>query len=509
MILAALILIPLAAGLVSWAIAAKSPTAARWVSLGAMPVVIGLALAIAWGPPTSAGAGRWLAETRWPWIPQLGISFHLALDGLSLLLVLLVGLLGTMAIGASWTEIDRRVGFLHFNLLWALAALIGLFLAVDLFLFFFFWEMVLVPMYFVIALWGHENRLYAAIKFFLFTQFSGLVMLLAILGLYFAHAAQTGEHTFDYERLLDTPTTGVAAMLLLLGFVIGFAVKLPAVPLHAWLPDAHTEAPTGGSVILAGLLLKGGAYGLLRFAVPLFPVAAAQLAPWAMAFGVAGILYGALLAFGQEDLKRLVAYTSVSHMGFVLLGVFAGNELALQGVMIQILCHGLSTGALFIIAGALQERLHTRDMRRMGGLYTGMPRMGNAALLFSLGGLGLPGLGNFVGEVLVLLGTYQRSPLVAAVAALGLIASTVYSLWVIQRAFHGPARTEPAPHDLTGREMAMLGTLAVSLVWLGVYPQPALETARPAIEAISAYMASARQTTSPNQALDSIADRSP
>jgi NADH-quinone oxidoreductase subunit M len=483
MILAALILIPFVGGLVAWAIAGRSHAAARWLSLAAMAAVIVLALAGASG--TSANSGRWLAETRWPWIPQLGISIHLALDGLSLLLVLLVGLLGMMAVGASWTEIERRVGFFHFNLLWALAALVGLFLAVDLFLFFFFWEMVLVPMYFVIALWGHENRFYAAIKFFLFTQFSGLVMLLAILGLYFVHAGQAEEYTFDYERLLGTSTTGPTAMLLLLGFVVGFAVKLPAVPLHAWLPDAHTEAPTGGSVILAGLLLKAGAYGLLRFAVPLFPAAAAQFAPWAMAIGVAGILHGALLAFGQEDLKRLVAYTSISHMGFVMLGVFARNELALQGVVIQILCHGLSTGALFIIAGALQERLHTREMGRMGGLYAGLPRMGNATLLFSLGGLGLPGLGNFVGEVLILLGTYQRSPAAAAVAALGLIVSTVYSLWVIQRAFHGPTQRERLPHDLTGREMAMLGALAAALVWLGVYPRTALETSRPAIERLS------------------------
>ncbi len=279
--------------------------------------------------------------------------------------------LGIMATIASWTEIQERVGLFHFNLTWTVAGIIGVFLSLDLFLFYFFWELMLIPMYFLIALWGHENRSYASVKFFLFTQVGGLAMLLGILGLYFVHGRQTGIYTFDYSELLGTKMSPNTALLLMLAFLAAFLVKLPAVPFHTWLPDAHTEAPTGGSVILAGLLLKTGAYGILRFAVPLFPGAALQVAPWAMVAGVIGILYGAVLAFAQTDLKRLVAYTSVSHMGFVLLGIFAWNELALQGVIIQILCHGISTGALFMLVGSLQERIqhagHATDGRLVAG----------------------------------------------------------------------------------------------------------------------------------------------
>jgi NADH-quinone oxidoreductase subunit M len=289
------------------------------------------------------------------------------MDGLSLLLVLLTVLLGLMAVVASWSEIRERVGFFHFNLLWVLAGIVGVFLALDLFLFYVFWEMMLVPMYFLIGIWGHESRIYAAIKFFIFTQASSLLMLLAIVTLFFLHHQQFGVYTFDYIALLGTPLGPGMAMWLMLGFFVAFAVKLPVVPFHTWLPDAHTEAPTAGSVILAGLLLKTGAYGLLRFVVPLFPEAARAFAPAAMVLGVIGILYGAVLAFAQTDLKRLVAYTSISHLGFVVLGIFAWNEWALQGAVMQMICHGLSTGALFILVGALQERLQTRDMGRMGG----------------------------------------------------------------------------------------------------------------------------------------------
>jgi NADH-quinone oxidoreductase subunit M len=419
----------------------------------------------------------WLVEIDAEWIPRLGINFHLAMDGLSLLLVMLTAFLGIMSVAASWTEIKERVGFFHFNLMWSLAGIIGVFLSLDLFLFYFFWELMLVPMYFLIALWGHENRIYAAVKFFLFTQLSGLLMLAAILGLYFIHARGTGIYTFDYIQLLGTSMSSTKEMLLLLGFVIAFLVKLPAVPFHTWLPDAHTEAPTAGSVILAGLLLKTGAYGLLRFAVPLFPRAAFDFGPVAMVLAVIGILYGAVLAFAQTDLKRLVAYTSVSHMGFVLLGIFAWNELALQGAVIQIICHGISTGALFIIVGALQERIHTRDLDRMGGLWTAVPRMGGVGLFFGLASLGLPGLGNFVGEFLVLIGTYNVSILMTVIAAIGLVAATIYALWMIQRAFFGPKREDLKPPDLRMREMTVMALMMAAIVWIGLYPQPVLDTA--------------------------------
>ena len=360
-----------------------------------------------------------LPRSTRPWIPALGIGFHLAMDGLSLLLVLLTVFLGMAAVLASWTEIERDVGFFHFNLMATLTGIIGVFIAMDLFLFYFFWELMLVPMYFLIALWGHERRRYAAMKFFLFTQLSGLAMLAAILGLFFIHGSETGIYTFDYLQLLGTPVPPNAARLILAGFLAAFLVKLPAVPFHTWLPDAHTEAPTAGSVILAGLLLKTGAYGIIRFAVPLLPGAATEFAPVAMAIAVIGILYGALLAFAQTDIKRLVAYTSVSHMGFVLLGIFAWNEVALQGAVIQMLCHGVGTGALFILCGALQERIDTRDTQRMGGLWDASPRMGAIWIFFALAALGLPGMGNFVGEFLVLLGTYRVSVPMTVLAATG------------------------------------------------------------------------------------------
>jgi NADH-quinone oxidoreductase subunit M len=378
MILAWLILIPLVGGLLAWLVGRGSARASRWVALLAMLVYLALAVAVwagLFGQGGQTQSPGWMVDFNLPWIPQFGISLHLAVDGLSIILLVLTGVLGVISVAASWTEIEERVGFFHFSLLWVLAGITGVFLSLDLFLFYFFWEMMLVPMYFLIAFWGHENRAYAAVKFFLFTQLSGLLMLVAILGLYFIHGQSTGTYTFDYFQLLGTQMSPQAALWLMLGFLVAFAVKLPIVPVHTWLPDAHTEAPTAGSIVLAGLLLKTGAYGLIRFVVPLFPSAALSLTPLMMILAVIGILYGALLAFGQTDLKRLVAYTSISHMGFVVLGVFAWNQLALQGAVMQIVSHGISTGALFALVGALQERTHTREMGKMGGLWETMPRI--------------------------------------------------------------------------------------------------------------------------------------
>jgi NADH-quinone oxidoreductase subunit M len=487
MILAWLIIILLAGGLLAWLLSRWNALWPRYISLLALSADLILALVL-WGrhfdQARFLSESAWLAELNRQWIPQFGISFHLAIDGLSLLLVVLTLFLGITAVAASWTEVRERVGFFHFNLMWILAGIVGVFLSLDLFLFYFFWELMLVPMYFLIGIWGHENRIYAAIKFFIFTQAGGLLMLAAILGLYFIHGQNTGTYTFDYSQLLGTAINPQSAMLLMLGFFIAFAVKLPVVPVHSWLPDAHTEAPTAGSVILAGLLLKTGAYGLMRFAVPLFPQAALDFAPVAMALGVVGILYGAILAFAQTDLKRLVAYTSISHMGFVLLGVFAANDLALQGAVIQILCHGISTGALFILAGALQERIHTRDMNRMGGFWAVTPRMGAVTLFFALASLGLPGLGNFVGEFLVLFGSYRASVSLTVLAATGLVFATVYSLWIIQRVFHGPREGSLAFPDLSAREMAVMGVMIIAIVWLGLFPQPVLNTAEPFLKSL-------------------------
>jgi NADH-quinone oxidoreductase subunit M len=364
MILLWLILILIAAGLLSWLTARWSNSLPRWITLFAVSLDLVLSLML-WNRHadrlTANAPGGWFEQASWSWIPEFGIHFHLALDGLSLVLVVLTFFLGIIAVLASWTEIQDEVGFFHFNLNWILAGITSVFLAMDLFLFYFAWELMLIPMYFLIAMWGHERRIYAAIKFFIFTQLSGLLMLLAILGLYFAHQAQTGIYTFAYSDLLGTVLDPGLARWLMLGFFIAFAVKLPMFPFHTWLPDAHTEAPTAGSVILAGLLLKTGGYGLLRFVLPLFPEASREFAPIAMTLAVIGILYGAVMAFAQSDFKRLVAYSSVSHLGFVLLGVFSWNEWALQGALMQMVCHGVSTGGLFFVAGALQQRMHTRE----------------------------------------------------------------------------------------------------------------------------------------------------
>jgi len=481
MILAWLILIPFVGGLLAWLVGRGSAKAARWIAMLTMVIYLALTIAIwagSFSQPGQAKSPAWAIDFNLPWIPQFGISLHLALDGLSIILLILTGVLGIISVAASWTEIEERVGFFHFSLLWVLAGITGVFLALDLFLFYFFWEMMLVPMYFLIAFWGHENRAYAAVKFFLFTQLSGLLMLVAILGLYFIHGQNTGTYTFDYLQLLGTQLTPQAALWLMLGFLIAFAVKIPVVPVHTWLPDAHTEAPTAGSIILAGLLLKTGAYGLIRFVVPLFPSAASTATPLMMVLGVIGILYGALLAFGQTDLKRMVAYTSISHMGFVVLGVFAWNQLALQGAVMQIVSHGISTGALFALVGALQERTHTREMGQMGGLWETMPRMGGIAMIFALASMGLPGLGNFVAEFLVLLGAYQASITMAILASLGLITATVYALWMIQKAFQGSNTAAWRLPDFSARELAIMGVLIVIIVWLGLFPQPVLDTAQ-------------------------------
>ena len=488
MILFWLILIPLLGGAVAWGAAHWNGLWARWTSVLALSlytgIVAGLGVFGAGLDGAFAGQPRWLTTLSWEWLPSVGIGFALALDGLSLLLLLLTGVLGLIAVIISWDSVSRRVGFYHFCLLGTLSGVTGVFLAVDLFFFVFFWELMIVPMYFLIGIWGHEQREYAATKFFLFTQAGGLIMLLAILALYFFNGQITGVYTFRYETLLNHSIEPAVSFWLLLGFMIAFAVKLPAVPFHTWLADAHSEAPTAGSVLLAGLFLKTGAYGLMRFGVPLFPQAAAELAPTAMTLGVISILYGAKLAFAQRDLKRLVAYTSISHMGFVLLGIFAWNTWALQGVVMQIICHGLSTGALFIIAGALQDRLHTRDMDQMGGFWQQAPRMAGVGLFFALASLGLPGLGNFVGELLILLGAFPVNRALTAIAVLGLVAAAVYSLWLVQRVFHGEPRESLILRDLSLREAVVMGGLMVGLVWLGLRPQAVLDTARPALEAL-------------------------
>jgi NADH-quinone oxidoreductase subunit M len=499
MILFFLLLWLLAGGLLAWGAGARRPVLARWISLFFLAVQTAV-LIVLWvrsvAPSGVPAAGVWWVEADAPWIPQIGTSLHFGLDGLSLMLCLLTSVLGIFSVAASWKGITERVAFFHFNLLWSLSALTGIFLAIDLLVFYFFWELILVPLYLLIGIWGHERRTYAALKFFIFTQAGGLFLLLATVGLYLIHGANTGTYTFDYAQLIGTAVPAGTAFALMLGFALAYGVKLPSLPVHSWLPDAHAEAPTAGSVILAGLVLKAGAYGFLRFLGPLFPDAVRAAAPWGMALGIAGILYGALLAFAQTDLKRMIAYTSISHMGFVMLAAFAGNALALQGAVIIILSHGLSTGALFFMAGALQDRLHTRDLNRMGGLWSVIPRMGGFGLFFALASLGLPGLGNFVGELLVLLGTYAVSPWAAFFATLGFIAAMVYSLWLVQRVFAGPYTGAGSLPDLDRREFAVFAAQALALLWLGLYPQPVLDSVNPALEKIRSDSAPAASAAS-------------
>ena len=481
MILTWLVFIPAIGGVLALLAARWSAAAARWVALGAMALDFCIALGLWASYPVSLASGALFIEQRAAWVPSIGMSYHLAMDGLSLLLVLLTGLLGVVAVACAWKEINERIGLYHLALMLLLTGIIGVFLAFDLVLFYLFWELMLIPMYILIALWGHENRAYASIKFFLFTFISGLLMLLSILGLYFAH----GANSFDLTELMRTPIPLHLAIWLMLGFFAAFAVKLPMFPFHTWLPDAHTEAPTAGSVILAGIMLKTGAYGMMRFAIPLFPAASAELAKVAMALGVIGILYGAILAYAQQDFKRMVAYTSVSHLGFVLLGLYSGNRLAMQGAVMEIVAHGVSTGALFLIAGMLQERTHTRDLNKLGGLWATIPKMGGFTMIFALAALGLPGMGNFVGEFMVLLGVFQVSPIMSVLAAFGLVLSVIYALRLVQASMQGPNTNNWALRDLSAREMAILGGLAVIIVWLGLYPRPIFDTADGSLNVIA------------------------
>ncbi len=504
MILALLILVPAVGGLLAMLAAYGGVRLSRWVSLAAtlaqLAIVAGMWTA---GPATLHAAQGGTMRFSVPWIPQIGASISLAMDGLSLVLVSLTAVLGVLSVAASWTSIQRRAGFFHFNLLWSLAAVTGAFLAEDMLLFYLFWEMILVPLYFLIRIWGHENRIYAATKFFLFTQGGGLLLLLGILGVYFIHGRSSGVYTFDFRQLIGTAMPPALGFWLMLAFLAAFAVKLPVIGLHTWLPDAHTQAPVAGSVVLAGLVLKVGAYGILRFVAALFPAAAGQFAPVAMWLGAAGVLYGAAMACGQTNLKRLIAYTSVSHMGFVLMGAFAGSSMALQGTVILMLAHGLSTGGLFIMAGMLHERLGTYELDEMGGLWAQLPRIGGASMVLAMATLGLPGLGNFVGEWLVLQGSWQSHPAVTAVAAGGFVLSVIYSLRMMQRVFFGKAGRQRNPRDATPREMAMAAGLIALLLWLGLYPQTFIRAAGPAASAAQAEIPRAAEPgqTTPRSAL--------
>ena len=475
-----LILLLLGAGLVACLAERANANAPRWISLVAF-ILATVWVAIIWANGVDPETGYY-ASGQLEWIPSLGISVILNMDGLSLMMVGLTTLLGIIAVVSSWSEIKTSHGFFQFNILWVMAGVVGVFCAYDLFLFFFFWEVMLIPMYFLIAIWGHEDRSYAAMKFFLFTQISGLLMLVSIIALVWINYANTGEITFAYDSLLNVEMAAPVATLVMLGFFIAFITKLPSVPVHTWLPDAHTQAPTAGSVILAGILLKTGGYGLIRFTVPLFEEASQDFAVVAMVLGVASILYGGYMAYSQSDFKRLVAYSSIAHMGFILLGVYAFNELGMQGAIVTMVAHGFSTAALFMMAGSLQERLHTREMSKMGGLWKKAPRMGVMTMFFVIASVGMPGLGNFIGEFLVLIGAFQVNVTLTVLATIGIVVAAVYGLSLMQRSFQGePNENVAAMQDFGFRELSVYAIMIIALIWIGVYPQHVLDLAYPTL----------------------------
>jgi NADH-quinone oxidoreductase subunit M len=409
------------------------------------------------------------------WIPQPPIHYHLGVDGLSLFLVLLTTLLTPISILASWKSIEQRVKGFFISLLVLETGVIGVFVSLDLFLFFLFWEVMLIPMYFLIGIWGHERRIYAALKFVLYTMFGSILMLVAILWLY-RLTVVAGCPTFDLAQIQVMLSNGTLALplhteyVLFAAFFLAFAIKVPLFPLHTWLPDAHTEAPTAGSVMLAGVLLKMGTYGMLRFCLPLFPDASHRFAPEIVVLAIIGIIYGALVAMVQVDLKRLVAYSSVSHLGFVVLGIFAFQAISIQGAVYQMLNHGISTGALFLGVGMLYDRRHTHLIKEFGGLATPMPVLAALYLFTCFASAGLPMLNGFVGEFLILAGTFERHAAWASWAALGVILSAVYLLWSYQRVFFGVVTQEKnkALPDADAREQGILLLMATLMLWMGI-----------------------------------------
>jgi NADH-quinone oxidoreductase subunit M len=409
-------------------------------------------------------------EEYFNWITRANVHYHLGVDGISLFLVLLTTFLTPLAILCSWQAIRDNVKGFFIALLVIETAMIGVFVSLDLLLFFFFWELTLIPMYFLIGIWGHDRRIYAAVKFILYTMFGSILMLVAILWLY------NLSGTFDLPDIQAKLQTGLVSLpphieLLLFGaFFLAFAIKVPLFPLHTWLPDAHTEAPTAGSVILAGVMLKLGTYGMLRFCLPLFPDAAHRMAPYIGVLAIIGIIYGAMVATMQHDLKRLVAYTSVSHLGFVVLGIFAFSTISMQGAIYQMLSHGVSTGALFLGVGMLYDRRHTHEIKEFGGLLNPMPVLMSFFLFIALSSLALPPLNGFIGEFLILIGTFQRHHAWAAWAASGAVLSAIYLLWAYQRVALGDLTVEKnrTLPDASGREQLILVTMAVAIIFMGV-----------------------------------------
>jgi len=417
-------------------------------------------------------AGMQFTE-RVPWIADWGVSYSIGIDGISLLLVLLTTFLTVLCILSSWRAVERMVKEYMIAFLILETGVIGVFCALDLILFYVFWEVTLIPMYLIIGVWGGQRRIYAAIKFFLYTMAGSVLMLVAIIALYFLNGKATGEYTFDLLKLYQAGLPVQTQYLMFAAFALAFAIKVPMFPFHTWLPDAHVEAPTAGSVILAGILLKLGTYGFIRFAIPLFPVAAFKAVPIISILALIGIIYGALVSMMQADLKKLVAFSSVSHLGFVMLGMFAFNVQGVEGSVYQMLNHGVSTGALFLIVGMVYERRHTRLIADFGGLSRVMPVFATFFMIVTLSSIALPGTNGFVGEFLILVGTFKANPVYGVLGATGVILAAAYMLWMFQRVMFGAITHEENRRlkDLNTREIVTLIPIVVMIVWMGVFPK--------------------------------------
>jgi NADH-quinone oxidoreductase subunit M len=472
-LLTLIIAVPLIGGLLVLFVPNRDEQGARTIQrIGLAVSLVTFALTLLlWSRFDGASAEFQFVELA-PWIPAFGIDYHVGVDGISLWLVVLTGFLTPISLLSSWESIEKKTKEFTFFVLALEAFMLGVFVALDLFLFYVFWDAMLIPMYFLIGVWGYDRRIYAAIKFMLYTMAGSVLMLVAILGLAYLHSEATGSYSFDYARLLSMQIAPTTQYWFFLAFAVAFAIKVPLFPFHTWLPDAHVEAPTAGSVILAGVLLKMGTYGLIRFAFPLFPEAAAFFAPYIAVLAVIGIVYGALVAMVQPDMKKLVAYSSVSHLGFVVLGICAMNANGIQGAVYQMVAHGISTGGLFLIVGMLSDRRHTRLISEYGGLKGVIPRLTAVFLIITLSSIGLPSLNGFIGEFLVLLGAFRWEPRYAVIAATGVILSAVYMLWMVQRVYYGEVTNEKnrTLPDLSSREWLVIAPVVAMAIFMGLAP---------------------------------------